>query len=87
MEKRRLLNNPHCPNCKKLLDSFTAVSVSGSVPKPGDITVCLYCSTVLQFSDDLSLIEAEADEIVKIDLVDLSRAQKIAKQFRQKKSG
>ena len=43
-----------CPECNKKLDAATGVD-HDSRPEPNDVTVCLYCATVLQFNDDLTL--------------------------------
>lgn len=49
------MGNDYCPVCKKLVDSATSV-VPGNIPAPKDITICLYCAALLQFSDDMSLV-------------------------------
>jgi hypothetical protein len=38
-----------CPNCGKLVDGATGIDTE-YLPKPGDISVCLYCATVLHFT-------------------------------------
>lgn len=65
----QLKNKPHCPQCLKLLDGFTAVaSEKEARPSPGDVTVCVYCRAVLQFTGDLGLEMAEAGVIEQFTL-------------------
>src|SRR4051812_16227606 len=42
-----------CPNCGHVLDAAT--SESALPPEPGDITVCVGCSTILVFEDGMKL--------------------------------
>jgi len=53
------------------------------VPKPGDVSVCAYCSEVCTFDDEMQLRCATADEIQDANLVELARAQRIARLFRE----
>jgi len=53
-----------CPVCSSELDRATeAGSVDGDAPKSGDISVCLYCSSVLIFKDDLGIRLVKQEEI------------------------
>ena len=47
------VDDPTCPSCSTKLDAAT--SVEGAVPKPGDLSVCVECGEVLQFTNDFSL--------------------------------
>lgn len=38
-----------CPNCSKVLDDATAVHSDTPKPEPGDLSVCIYCGTMLRF--------------------------------------
>lgn len=42
----------HCPRCGKNLDAATA-PFAPVRPQPGDVTVCFYCATVLEFTEDM----------------------------------
>ncbi len=80
-----------CPSCGKRLDRSTGVSEEGEYlkeevePRPGDITVCVYCSEVLTFTEDMQLRQATPDEVLELGLLALSRAQYVAKLFRKLK--
>lgn len=54
-----------CTNCAKVLDGASSI-VGDHTPSPGDITVCIYCSHLMAYADDLTLREmtdAEMNEI------------------------
>lgn len=54
-----------CPTCGKKLNGATKIDGKGG-PRPGDISVCFYCTSFLVFGDDLELALMTADEIVEL---------------------
>lgn len=48
---------PRCPGCGTALDGALAVDLSGVMPTPGDLTVCLYCAAPLEFAAGESGLE------------------------------
>ena len=42
-----------CPVCGDQLTHMTSVT-GADIPKPGDVTICATCVTLLEFDDDLS---------------------------------
>ena len=60
-----LLKVDQCPSCKRMLDAVTS-AFDNSVPKPFDITVCLYCHTVLQLGIDMKLRELSRNEMNRL---------------------
>lgn len=46
-----------CPACGAVCDGVTSTSDPDNTPLPtvGDLTICVYCSTFLQFGPDLAL--------------------------------
>lgn len=55
-----------CTACGAAADAATEAAPGGQRPKPGDVTVCLYCGHIMIFADDLSLRDpndSEAHEI------------------------
>jgi hypothetical protein len=71
----RLKTQPHCPSCDKTLDGFSAQHKE--IPKPGDLTVCVYCSEILEFTAEMELQSASAETIADIDFVELQHINKI----------
>lgn len=43
-----------CPSCYRKLDMANDPEEK-FVPKKGDLTVCIYCQEVLEFTDDLNI--------------------------------
>ena len=77
----RLKKAPKCPRCRTGLDGWTGMK-PGTAPRPGDVTVCALCSTVLQFTKGLGLKRAPAEVIAEVTF-ELSRAQRIVKKARE----
>lgn len=51
-----------CPKCGKRIDSATGVG-HNKRPRPGDLSVCLYCGAYLQF-DQLLAVELATDDVL-----------------------
>lgn len=79
----RVRNKPHCPKCKNILDGWHSMEDSEG-PQTGDITVCLYCSAVLQYTDTLTLAYAQAENIAECDFMELQHTHKTAKRIQAK---
>lgn len=45
----------NCPSCSKFLDGATGTDNKSTPPKPGDLTICVYCVEVLQYGSTLEL--------------------------------
>jgi hypothetical protein len=56
------LKKQFCPRCFSLLDGCTNV-FSDSLPADGDITVCFYCGSILQFGPDLDFTILSLEDI------------------------
>ncbi len=57
-----------CPGCKASLDCSHCVSPGDDKlrPKPKDLTVCVYCLTVLEYGHELELRKVSIDKFVKL---------------------
>lgn len=75
-----------CPTCQANLGGCTAVDGSDEGPTVGDITVCLYCGEILEFTEGLRVKLIEADTIPEIDLLQLCQAQKVVRAYREIKN-
>jgi transcription elongation factor Elf1 len=40
-----------CPGCGMLMDASTNMTKNHGKPESGDLSVCLYCGTMLEFGD------------------------------------
>lgn len=48
-----------CPSCGIPLDAASGVSEADAQPSPHDITACFYCSTVLEYTEDMDLVAVD----------------------------
>ncbi len=71
-----------CPSCKNIMDAATASDFNEHIPhippKPGDLSVCFYCGTLLRFSDPIhlrTLEKTELDELEETERAWLLRVQ------------
>lgn len=76
----QLQHENFCPKCGKTLDGVSAVSEE-ETPEPvsGDVSVCLYCFTMLQFDDDIKSQILTPEEFIDLDdetRLELTRALK-----------
>ncbi len=60
MKTTRFKNND-CPSCGFMLNAADGVN-HGEAPMPGDITICINCTELLEFSDDMSLVKLSDDK-------------------------
>jgi len=44
-----------CPHCKAKLDGALGIQDEDSVPGPGDLSICLYCGTILEYEEGFFL--------------------------------
>lgn len=50
-----LMPETACPFCGYKLNAATDVKFTGAKPSPGDISVCIECTSFLRFNGDLKL--------------------------------
>lgn len=48
----RLASNPTCPGCNMTIDGYTPAEGEKQEPEDGDLSVCSYCYTALEFVTD-----------------------------------
>lgn len=65
-----------CPVCETFLDAATGINDHAAIPQPGDITVCLYCTSILEYNNAMSLVTVNRDEIEPevLSLIDMAIA-------------
>lgn len=63
-----------CPECGKKLDAATGVQAD-QAPRPGDVSICIYCRTWLRFTDDLTLriMTKEDLEEMPLDVLEIMK--------------
>ena|SRR5271167_3522625 len=56
---------PRCPECGKLMDAATSWEFDGAWPRPGDVSICIYCAAPLQYHGaPLALRRLEGEELI-----------------------
>lgn len=65
--KTNVIPSHHCPCCQRKLDCATYMGKEKRKPKPSDLTICMYCTTLLQFDESLCVKELSAQEINLLD--------------------
>lgn len=56
-----------CPGCGLVLDAANAADdTQPNRPRPNDLTICIHCSALLAYTDDLMLREATGREVAII---------------------
>lgn len=81
------LQKAQCPWCEHRLDAAIRTDGEEGSPKPGDLTVCLACASLLMFDQGLIPQKVSEDERRKIlleqpDLVEtLASAERAARSF------
>jgi hypothetical protein len=53
-----------CPNCGKVLDMAMGIEKGDHRPEPGCISVCMACSHISVFGDDMMLRNPTSEEIL-----------------------
>ena len=61
----------YCPGCNYRFDRATSTFDDQVRPKPGDITICIKCATVLIFNGDMSARLATDGDLRELDAVTL----------------
>lgn len=62
MSRKDRLPPSECPFCGELLDAATPTENKNWRPEPGDISMCINCTSFLQFDEDLHLVGLTAAE-------------------------
>ena len=83
MKTHHTKDNP-CPKCQKILTAVTCTTEDHNAPKPGDVTVCVYCESALEFTDDLSLMLASPETLADAEVAaDIKRSVEVVRLIKQ----
>jgi len=78
--KTTVTPNSICPYCGHKFNR--ASNPEGQVPTPGDYSVCIECSEILVFDDDLLLRKPTDKELEDVPLDSLSKIQNLLRKAR-----
>lgn len=65
MRKISHLQSDKCPVCRAILNAASGINNSGA-PVEGDLTICVYCGTILVYGDKMKLRVATTPEMENI---------------------
>lgn len=68
MTSHKLDHDNPCPSCDANNDGTTGVTDIDAKPTPGDLSVCAYCHTMLQFDENLQSQILTPEEYVDLPL-------------------
>jgi hypothetical protein len=57
-----------CPACQATLDAATDSAGGDAVPKPGDLTICIHCTEVLQFDAERVPVQVAPATLAALDV-------------------
>lgn len=86
MSRQSTVPESACPNCNKVMDRATSIRKDNAVPDSGSISICINCTSILIYNDDLQLELLPKDVLREISITDsktyqlLRKAQRIIKQ-------
>ena len=55
-----------CPSCGHTLDAATPIENLDKPPQPGDLSVCISCTTFLKYTLDMALEILPEDELLQL---------------------
>ena len=72
-----------CPECEEVLDGCSGVNHNNQ-PKSGDVTICIKCTNIAVFGNDLTLRKPSKKELAEFQKnKELMEAQAKLKLFRE----
>ena len=78
MKSIRINEEAKCPSCGKQLDGATCI-FSNAIPRPDDLSVCVYCLHWLRFNNDLTLRSMSQEDIDGLEPREFMQLMEITK--------
>ena len=81
-QTKHMMPDSHCLACGYLTNAASFITgPDRTIPKPGDVSVCLQCGHLMSFNDDLSLRELTGQEMYAVAgdrrILDIQRARAV----------
>lgn len=83
--KPNITTESKCPGCGRGLTYERARRRGGDPPRPGDLSVCIYCAEALVFNDDMSVRQATVGDLLALseaEREELGRVQVLTRERR-----
>lgn len=62
--------NVKCPTCGSKLDASTCITDKDILPEKGDLSICVYCGTLLEYEDNQFVHELSEDSLYILKITD-----------------
>lgn len=75
-------NHPTCPDCGHKINAHLNLEDEAAKPRPGDISICVYCGSAHFFGEDLSLEKLDPEAIKEthpVEYLQIVRSQHVIK--------
>lgn len=79
----RVQGGGECPVCLNSVSGASPISKGNAKPKPGDISVCVYCGAILEFDDTLNLQAISEESFQTLPSVTRDALNRISEQIKQ----
>lgn len=71
-----------CPVCNELIDAATDPNGEKLIPEPKDVSICVYCTTYLEFDDELIARELSIESLVDLPDDTILQLHRLRKYFK-----
>ncbi len=62
------LGKDNCPVCNAVLDAATGMRDENDIPNPHDVSICIKCGEILEYGDDMGLIQITDEVYSDLDI-------------------
>lgn len=74
-----------CPVCGYRFDSATHLLDKNARPGPGDLSLCMKCGELMVYQKDMTLIQANLDDVTGLELEQFLMLDAAQKMIREKR--
>ena len=81
MHSTQMKKAASCPGCGRSdIDGATHIAESNHIvtPKPGDLSICVYCGAINQFTEDMGLESCDLDKLTGLDAMEKAKLRKLS---------
>lgn len=78
LERKVRMPEATCPSCKKKVDGASGVT-GARVPKPDDLSVCIYCASVSQYDASMQLKTFDVNALTSEERAEVEQAQQLVR--------
>lgn len=83
MKTKVSINEKSCPSCKVILNDIAHIEGEEVLPKPGDISICFKCGTILEFTPKMNFKFATAKVLRELNTTEIFALEALQKKIRR----